>query len=423
MTENMEAIKRKKKNIRLYLKYKMLSNDLLFFYAIDFLFLTQIKGFDVTTVVFAETIYTLFRFIFQIPCTILVDRLKTKKALIIGNISVAIYVLLLIFANNYSVIILANIFSAFGFALKSICGPSLLYDLLPEGRGQGNMFSKIDGKGMAYYYILYAITSLIAGFLFVINGYIPVILTLLICIYSIYIVFKFKNLHEGNTNEKLSIVGQLKELRSAFIYIFRSKRLSILITFYSIVSGFMYCFVIFRKSLMADVNISAEYFGIIFTVLGIISSIASANQNIFHKKFKNKTLSRLSNAFIVTCIISGIIVILNLSYEITVLLLMAMFVIQYIVIDPFSSLTKRYLGNFSTSTLRVKIYSATDLIYNAARGIIGLVGTVLLSITNTANTVIILSSIIAIIVYFILKQMKTRVGLRPEEYNKTDIEY
>lgn len=54
-----------------------------------------------------------------------------------------------------------------------------------------------------------------------------------------------------------------------------------------------------EKSLMADVNISAEYFGIIFTVLGIISSIASANQNIFHKKFKNKTLSRLSNAFIV----------------------------------------------------------------------------------------------------------------------------
>ncbi|MNP16771.1 hypothetical protein D3C76_1091780 [compost metagenome] len=100
-----------------------------------------------------------------------------------------------------------------------------------------------------------------------------------------------------------------------------------------------------------------------------------------------------------------------------------MYIIQYVVMEPFFSLSKRYLGNFSTSTLRVKIYSASDLIYNLVRAIIGLIGTLLLSVTNTANSVLILSGIFIIITIIILYRMKSRVGLNPEEYSKKDIEY
>lgn len=425
MSDKTDIIRDRKNNIRLYTIYKMLSNDLLFYYAIDFLFLTQVKGIDVAIVLFAETMYTIFRFVLQIPCTIFVDRIGIKKSLVIANISVAVYVLLVILCIDSPMLIIANIFAAFGYTIKGICGPSLLYDLIPEGKSKGEVFSRVDGKGTAYYYYIYAFSAIASGYLFMVNGYIPMVLCLGICIYSIYLVFRFKELDEKNNkrDNKVTIKSQLKDMRSAFIYIFKSKRLSILLIFYSIVSGFMVCFPVFRKSLLSDIHISPEYFGIIFAILGIISAISSNNQNKFHNRYKNKTLSRLSITFMITCIVSGIAVFIKLPTEMIVFILVSMYVLQYVVMEPFLSLSKRYLGNFATSSLRIKIYSASDLLYNLVRAIIGLAGTVLLSITSTAMSVIILSVIFTITTLVILKHMKTRVGLKPEEYNKKDIEY
>ena len=75
-TNEVEAIdnqKEKQKNIRLYPTYKMFSWDLLFYYAIIFLFFTQIKGLSTADVMLAEATYPIFKFILMIPSTILIE--------------------------------------------------------------------------------------------------------------------------------------------------------------------------------------------------------------------------------------------------------------------------------------------------------------------------------------------------------------
>ncbi|MCX8074628.1 MAG: MFS transporter [Clostridia bacterium] len=425
MQKKNEVTNIRKYNTKLYLIYKMVSNDLLFFYAVDFLFLTQVKGIAVSKILLAEAIYTVFRILLQIPCTLLVNKIGNKLSLIIGNISLAMSVVLIIFCNDFQMLIISNLFAAFAWTLKGITAPALLYDILPSNEKSGNLYSKIDGKGTSYYYYMDAVGSILSGFLFVINPYIPIIICLALSIYGIYVVIKIKDVQntEINDTHNMTIRSEFRDLKYALKYMMNSRRLSSLLLFYSTVSGFMIFFGIYRKSLLADLQVPAQYFGIIFAILGIISALSSSHQIMYHKRYKNRTLTRLSMSFIGASIIIGLVPLIGLPLQNTIVIVMAMFIIQYIVIEPFYSLSKRYLGNFSDSNLRIKIYSITSLFQSLVRVIIAFISSFMLSITSTATTIIIMSYIFGTMAIFMLIYMKNKVGLKPEEYSKEDIEY
>ena len=75
---------KRKFNIKLYPIYKMFSWDLLFYYAISFLFLTEVKGFSGSDVVLLDvSMYTLFKCISQLPSTIITDKLGKRMSLIV----------------------------------------------------------------------------------------------------------------------------------------------------------------------------------------------------------------------------------------------------------------------------------------------------------------------------------------------------
>ena len=84
---NEELIRKREHNQTLYKFYKMFSWDLLFYYAISFLFLHETKGLSTSQIIFADAFYPLFTIILQLPCTILVEKFGKKKSLILGNLS------------------------------------------------------------------------------------------------------------------------------------------------------------------------------------------------------------------------------------------------------------------------------------------------------------------------------------------------
>ena len=107
-----EDIALKKYNLRLYPIYKMFSWDMLFFYAISFMFLTTVKNLDASQVLFIDAIYTFLKAILQIPLVAIIEKIGKRKSLIIGNIAIAIHTFLLIVAPNISIVILASAFCA-----------------------------------------------------------------------------------------------------------------------------------------------------------------------------------------------------------------------------------------------------------------------------------------------------------------------
>lgn len=53
-------IQKRKQNMKIYSIYRAISMDILFFYAIDFLFLTQVKNISPSDVVLKLSFYALF---------------------------------------------------------------------------------------------------------------------------------------------------------------------------------------------------------------------------------------------------------------------------------------------------------------------------------------------------------------------------
>ena len=71
--------KMRKRNMRIYPLYRMLSWDYLFFYTINFLFLTQIKHISAANVVLVDAFYAIFGIIEQFPAAIIINFCGRKK--------------------------------------------------------------------------------------------------------------------------------------------------------------------------------------------------------------------------------------------------------------------------------------------------------------------------------------------------------
>ena len=167
-----QIIKAKKYNAKIYPIYKMFAWDLLFYYSIIFLFLTQTKGFTASNVLFIDSFYPLFKLLLQIPCVNIVETLGKRKSLILGNILIAACILVVILAKNIPTMIFSNFLMAFGYATKSLCESSLLSDCVIDKEHPRTVFSNIDGKGSAYWYY-FSVSYFLLNVMRVISGVAP----------------------------------------------------------------------------------------------------------------------------------------------------------------------------------------------------------------------------------------------------------
>ena len=127
--------------------------------------------------------------------------------------------------------------------------------------------------------------------------------------------------------------------------------------------------------------------------------------------------------YCVSLIISGLVVVGKLNITFVAITIFLMFAIQHLVKGPYYSLTNRYLNSFSNPEINTKIYSAKALVEGLFRFCISLFASFLLEHLNTSYSLILIGCIFMIILVLLLDYMRTRVGLKPEEYKKSDIEF
>lgn len=73
---NEKLAKARKQNLKLYSLYRAVSLDLIFYYAVEYLFLTEAKGLSPSHVVLGGAFYSIFLVCLQIPSSIVVDRIR-----------------------------------------------------------------------------------------------------------------------------------------------------------------------------------------------------------------------------------------------------------------------------------------------------------------------------------------------------------
>lgn len=422
--------KNRRINAKLYPIYKMFSWDLLFFYSIEFLFYTITKKVTASEILIINGFYLLFRIMGQIPAVAITDFLGKRKSMILGNIMLIFYMLILMFLPGAISIVIANLFFAIGYDMKTIAESNLLYDSVSTRGGEG-LYSKLDAKGGSMYYILDGIASLTAGYLFVINNYLPMIICLIFVIISTILSFGFREIYEVNKREKdrynnKGIKNILKEynedLKVSFRFILKSKRMKAFILFQIVFYSLISIIDTYHSDLLVDIGIPEEQFSMIFAVLTLMGGISLSLKKPIEKKFKNRTLTFISLMYIGACIIIGAISSITTTKAIIPIILV-MYVIKKATASIWYILESKYLKNFTTEEMRNKITFTYEIIGSIAASTCSILGGLLLKIINVENAFLIvgLASLACMVV--VLDYMRKRFGLKPEEYKKEDIEF
>ena len=416
---NMEITKAKKQNMRIYSLYRTISLDLIFYYSIEFLFLTQVKNISSSDIVLGASIYAIFMIMFQIPASTIIDKLGTRKCTILANIFNSIFIILIMFCNNLATLILAQFISALCFSLKDISDVALIKYSIPQNEKSGEIFSKLEGKGLRNYYVFNSVSAVLAGFLYVINPYIPLILSFIITVFSIIMSLGFVDIEEKGQNSRDKI--HIKDLMQNVKVITNSQRLRSLFLYSGISWGIMCLMSTYRASLLVDIGATEQIITIVAAIVGIASSIGSKSQLKFHNRLRNKSLATILLIIIIAIFIAGILGVINLSYNISLVCIVLCFCAINFAKGISQVITKRYLSNFTNEEILTQIYALNAISKNVFRAIIGFIGSYLLRITNTANSMLIIGILLIITVLGLISYMKTRLGLKPEEYNETEI--
>ena len=411
--------------MKIFPTYKKLAWDYLFFYTMDFIFLTQIKNISAADVVLKGSFYALFSIFLQIPANIIVDFLGRKNSVILGNFLNCFYILVLIFSRNLTDLIFGEFISAIAFCIKNVAEPSLLNESIPPSKYKSQIFAKINAKGAAGYFVFGAISKIIAGYLFVINGYLPMICSFIVLVLVTIMSFFFIEPIEkkSKTKNDINYLKNIEEIKDGFIYVLKSNRLKALMLSSGLIATLLKILQNYNTSLLEDIKISAFYIGIISAIGSLVGAISSKNQEAFHNKLTNKSLTVISLILSSSCLISGICG-FQAEHNIIFLIITLLSMWSYNFCNGmYNTIIDKYLRNFTNEEIDTKIFAAKSLIMNALRFVGGLVAAFLLDRMKTAYCMLIIGFIFMIIFILTGKYMSTRVGKRPEEYSKEERKY
>lgn len=425
MDTKEELQRMRKTNMKIYPKYKKLAWDYLFYYTIDFLFLTQVKNLSSADVVLASSVKSLFGIVLQIPANIIVEFLGRKNSVILGNILNCLYIVMFMMTGNIYDLILAKFISSLAFSLKDIAEPSILNSSIPPSKYKSNILAKINAKGTSGYYMLGAFSKIIGAILFEFNTYLPFILSLtmlvVVTIMSMGFIEPVKK--KEKTNQSGLVKKQLKNIEEGFKYILKSNRLKALIIAAALIVSLLSILINYHTSILQYVGIPTYIIGFIAAGMSVISSMASKMQEKFHNKFRNKSLITLALIASISTIIAGSAGIIVYKSKIFIGVIIFAIMTSRFTHGMYYTLIDKYFTNFSNKDIDTKIFAVKNLIVNMTSAIMGFIASFLLDKVEITYCLIIVG--IAFTIMYILMgiYMKTRVGLKPEEYSKEERKY
>ena len=414
-----KLLKKKKNNINIYKFYRIFSWDLLFYFATIYLFLTTQKGMSPSIVLQFDAFYLFFKFLVQIPCTLLIQKFGKRNSLVFANLVGVIHVILIIFASDYTMLIISQLLCAITFSIRGTCETDMLYDSLEHNEERGHKFAKIDGRANAIFYFVEGISAVLSGFLYVFNPYIPMIL----CTATLFIAFvlslKFEEIH--TEKKKMHIREEIKTLRYGGKAIIHSRRLMCLVLFNALTVGIMKIIQNIRNTELVEVGLPEQYFGVVFALFSIITAISARNQGKIHKRFRNKTLTFLSLPTATALLLSGFVLLFNIPQRLSIFLITALLLVNNASKGAYFILIKRYLNNFTNSEKRVRIATINNIFENAIASLLLFGASFVLGEINIAYTAIFIGGFFVLAFVLLLDYMKTKVGLAPEEYSNREI--
>lgn len=353
----MEEVNYKKLNrsINMYPIFYGLTADLIFWIAINTLFLTTVKHINASQINSIEAIGTAVGILFQLILIKIVRKIGNLNSVRLGTILLFFSVLLNMVSTKYIGFLLAELCYVIGFVFKHMDNVILIKNLNYLNRSEE--YISYQTKGSAIYSFVTLIISIISGFIFNINPYIPMIICLIICfnnilltfyIYEVPINVKKENINEQNITKKFD------------------KNIILMIILYGLFYSMISCgqknSKLFIQLDMQEI-LSLDKVAIYMSIFIFISRISRLTSNLIfmkiYNKFKEKMLFILEVCLIISfcCLLIGN----SINNMIGIWIMAIGFFIYLFIRDPFDNYMRKLLFEHSSELVYDKIMNYLNL--------------------------------------------------------------
>ncbi len=378
-----------------------LSGDLLFWAAIDTLFLTVVKNFNASQIVSLTSISLITCILLQIPLLNIIKKIGNTKSVRLGSLLLLISSILLTLGTNYIIVVIGKILYEVAFTFQNMINVVLKNNL--ELQNRENEYIKFRTNANTIYAIATMIISFVASFMFNINNYLPMIGCITFCFVCFVLSFNMidysnNNCIKGKTYKENK--DKLKKINYSKIVLF------IIISyglFYPIVnSGQSNGKLFIQQELLKNFNVekTALIIGLILCISRIVRVISNILFNKIYIKYKNKVGVILS--FILSlslCLMLGGYFI-SFSIILKILVMSLGYIIILFIRDPFKVYMQDLALKKAEKEQQQSLLTTLELSRKIVRAIISLSFTVIL-VNNPMIIVITILIILSIVEIFI----------------------
>ena len=159
------------RSIKLYPFYYGFVADLLFYIAIDTLFLSLVKNFTPAEIVSLASLSQLFSILLQFPILFVIKKIGNTMSMRAGALFMLLSAIFITFGPNYFVVLLGRIFHDISVIFRNSSVVALENNL--EVVDRKSDFIKIRSRGNTIYAIITMLISFVANYMFTLNNYLP----------------------------------------------------------------------------------------------------------------------------------------------------------------------------------------------------------------------------------------------------------
>lgn len=379
---------------RIFPWYLGLSGDLLFWIAIDTLFLTVVKNFNASQIVSLTTVSLVTCILLQPLLLKIIKKIGNTNSVRMGALLLLIASLLLTFGKKYVVIALGNIFYEIAFTFQNMANVMLKNNL--ELQNRNDDYIKIKTKANTIYAIVTMIISFVASIMFNLNNYLPMLGCIAFCLICFILSFYIADYSQYDKVKKEIKNKSNKKIRYTKLIVILLVSYGL---FYPIVnSGQSNGKLFIQQELLLnfDVETTALIIGAILCISRMIRVISNISFNKIHNKYKEKVGVILP----ILLSISTVLMILGSFIKNFIILKFSIMSLGYIIIlfirDPF----KVYMQDLALKKVgkenQQSLLTTMELSRKVVRAILSLIFTIIL-MKNPMITVIIILFILSVI--------------------------
>ena len=364
-----------KKFNKLFPWYAGLSGDLLFWVAIDTLFLTVVKKFTESQIVSLTSIPLIICIILQVPLLTIIGKIGNTKSVRLGAFMLLLSSILLTFGPNYITVVIGRIIYEIAMTFNNMVNATLKNNL--DIQNKENDYIRLRTNANTIYAVITMIISFIASILFNINNYLPMIGCITFCFICFILSFYMVD-YSNNDNVKKENNNSNKKLKYSKIIIFMIMSYGL---FYPIVnSGQSNGKLFIQQELLKNYSVekAALIIGAILCISRIIRVISNISFNKVHKKFKDKVGFILPVLLSLSLWLMVIGYMLKFNIVIRIIIMSLGYIIILFIRDPFKVYIQDLALKHSNKSKQQKILATLDLSRKIIRTIISLSFTLIL---------------------------------------------